>query len=213
VPVWTGLGHTGDRCLADEVCAASHATPTACGQALVSRVAELDREIGARVRRLRELARTAGRAAEERLASRTRLLARSACGSLDRAADATSARGAALRQATGRALAAAAADVTRSAARLPALAGAALDHHAGTLAGRAVGARRAAVSDLRRSEEAIAASRRLLAALDPTRQLKRGWTLTTDADGVLVRSAAALGPGRRITTRFVDGACTSVVDG
>ncbi|MDP8936356.1 MAG: exodeoxyribonuclease VII large subunit, partial [Actinomycetota bacterium] len=61
VPVWTGLGHTGDRCLADDVCAVSHATPTACAEALVARVADVDRDIGVRVQRLRELARDAAR--------------------------------------------------------------------------------------------------------------------------------------------------------
>jgi len=213
VPVWTGLGHTGDRCLADEVCAASHATPTACAQALVSRVAEVDREVAARGERLRELARKAGRAAEERLATSTRLLARSACASLDRAADAAAARAASVQQASDRALAAAGACVTRSAARLPGLAGTALDRQAEGLRARATQTRRVVASDLRRSGEAVAACRRVLAAFDPVRQLERGWTLTLDADGALVRSAASLDPGQRITTRFADGARISVVDG
>jgi exodeoxyribonuclease VII large subunit len=213
VPVWTGLGHTGDRCLADEVCAASHATPTACAQALVSRVAEVDRDLAGRARRLRELARSAGLADEERLAAGTRLLARSACASLDRAADATAARSAALRRAAGRALNAAGASVTRSAVRLPALAGTTLDRQAEELRGRAAQTRRRVAADLRRSDDAVAASRRVLAAFDPVRQLERGWTMTVDGDGALVRTAASLRAGQRITTRFVDGARTSVVDG
>ena len=39
VPVWTGIGHTGDRSVADEVAHRSFATPTAAGQALVAAVA------------------------------------------------------------------------------------------------------------------------------------------------------------------------------
>ncbi|MGI8806573.1 MAG: exodeoxyribonuclease VII large subunit [Acidimicrobiales bacterium] len=39
VPVWTGIGHTGDRTVADEVANRSFATPTAVGQALVTSVA------------------------------------------------------------------------------------------------------------------------------------------------------------------------------
>lgn len=213
VPVWTGLGHTGDRCLADDVCALSHATPTACAEALVAAVADVDRANAARVQRLRELVRDAGRSAEEGLAVSTRLLARSAGASLDRAADGAQARGRALRQAAGRALSTADATVTRSAARLPGLAGAALERETEALRACAARAGRAAASDLRRGDEAVAGSRRVLTAFDPTRQLERGWTLTTDDDGALVRTAASLGPGQRITTRFVDGARTSVVDG
>ena len=39
VPVWTGIGHTGDRSVADEVAHRSFPTPTAAGQALVVTVA------------------------------------------------------------------------------------------------------------------------------------------------------------------------------
>ena len=39
VPVWTGIGHTGDRTVADEVAHRSLATPSAAGQELVAHVA------------------------------------------------------------------------------------------------------------------------------------------------------------------------------
>jgi len=39
VPVWTGIGHTGDRTVADEVSHRCFATPTAVGQGLVAAVA------------------------------------------------------------------------------------------------------------------------------------------------------------------------------
>ena len=213
VPVWTGLGHTGDRCLADEVCAASHATPTACAQALVSRVAEVDAEVAARVQRLRELARSAGRAADERLHTSRRLLARSVGASLDRAGDGAAARARGLDQAAHRALAEAGATVTRAAGRLPDMAGAVLDRSAGSLERYAGRTARAAAADLRRSEDVLGASRRVLSAFDPIRQLGRGWTLTFDGDGALVRRAASLRPGQRVTTRFFDGDRTSVVNG
>jgi len=58
----------------------------------------------------------------------------------------------------------------------------------------------------------LGATRRVLVAFDPTRQLERGWTLTLDHRGALVRSAAGLRPGQRITSRFFDGDRTSVVD-
>ncbi len=46
---------------------------------------------------------------------------------------------------------------------------------------------------------------------DPARLLARGYTLTMDGRGRLVKRAADLEPGQRITTRFSDGAVPSIV--
>ncbi len=54
--------------------------------------------------------------------------------------------------------------------------------------------------------------RRLIAAYDVDRQLERGYTLTLDARGVVLRSALALTPGDSIETRFADGSVRSVVE-
>jgi exodeoxyribonuclease VII large subunit len=43
-PVWVGIGHTADEGLADRVANASFVTPTACGDALVDRVAAFRRQ-------------------------------------------------------------------------------------------------------------------------------------------------------------------------
>lgn len=48
--------------------------------------------------------------------------------------------------------------------------------------------------------------------LDPARLLARGYSLTLDSDGRLVRSVAALGPGDMIRTRVHDGVIDSIVD-
>jgi len=53
--------------------------------------------------------------------------------------------------------------------------------------------------------------RRLLAAYDVDRQLERGYTITFDADGRLVRSAGGLVPGTALVTRFADGRAWSEV--
>ncbi len=50
-----------------------------------------------------------------------------------------------------------------------------------------------------------------LAALDPALQLRRGFSLTYTSDGQLIRSAADLHPGDRLTTRLADGSVTSEV--
>ena len=52
-----------------------------------------------------------------------------------------------------------------------------------------------------------AASR--LALLDPVNLLRRGWTITRDADGAIVRSVEQAPPGSVITTELADGTLTS----
>ena len=73
--------------------------------------------------------------------------------------------------------------------------------------GLAQGVRRATTSFERESRR----HREVLRAYDPGRQLARGWSLTRDASGTLVRSAAHLAPGDEISTRFVDGVVVSTV--
>ena len=53
----------------------------------------------------------------------------------------------------------------------------------------------------------------LLAAYDPTRLLARGWSITTDATGAVVRSVAGLEAGAALATRLADGVARSTVTG
>lgn len=55
-PVWTGIGHTGDRSIADEVAAVAYITPTECGQGIVRRVVDFSDRIDQFARRLTSLA-------------------------------------------------------------------------------------------------------------------------------------------------------------
>ena len=50
-----------------------------------------------------------------------------------------------------------------------------------------------------------------VASLDPTAVLARGYSITYDATGGVVRNAAAVQPGERITTRLADGTIESEV--
>ena len=49
--------------------------------------------------------------------------------------------------------------------------------------------------------------------LDPVTTLAKGWSLTRDVDGVLIRSAHQLKNGDVIVTSFVDGLVNSEVKG
>jgi exodeoxyribonuclease VII large subunit len=256
VPVWTGLGHTGDRCVADDVCHTSHATPTACAQGLVARVDAFDRDLCTRARRLQDVAGRLAGGSSEQLDVQRAALARSTVRQLDSHTAATAARAQRLQRCGPRAAGVAAVGLRASAGRLPRLAAGGLAAESDRILQRARHAARAASHELDRSEDRlalaagrvavtggrrsseaagelegrvrelrrsaaralvgrrqeVAGQRRMLSAFDPTRQLRRGWSLTFDEDGALVRRASALRPGQRITSRFVDGERTSVVE-
>jgi exodeoxyribonuclease VII large subunit len=192
VPVWTGIGHTGDETVTDLVAQRRCITPTECGQAIVHVVrrwwaqrvhgpaALLARRVPSALGDAQERDRRARRAVaaasrhqlavhHERVRARTSTLGRTAPGLVE----------------------AAEARVRIHAARLGPL----------------------SVGHLGRQEERTLSWRRLLAAYDVDRQLERGYSLTTTAEGALVRSAAEVVPEQQIVTRFADGTVRSTVEG
>ena len=66
------------------------------------------------------------------------------------------------------------------------------------------------LDEAERRVEAFAAQAR---AFDPDRALARGWSITTDSDGGIVRSVHALATGERLVTRVSDGEIASRVTG
>ncbi len=147
VPVWTGIGHTGDLSVADEVAHRCLVTPTDCGKAVVDTVLAYLSGLDERARRV-ELA---GRRALEQAAT-----------SLGRRSD-----------------------------RL----GAAMNRC------------------LEASLHENARRRGILEALDPRRQLERGWSIARRRDGSVVRSIAEVAEGDELSTIVVDGRISSAVLG
>jgi len=188
-PVWSGVGHTGDRSVADEVANFSAITPTACGEAVVARVAAYYDEMRRRVGQLASLAGARLDAAKGRLAVRTNALVHSTHRQLDH-------RERAIRTAV---------EVLPTSTRRR------LGVEGGSLAQRSerlsVGAARRLTSDGADLERC----RQVLTAYDPERQLGRGWSLTHTAAGRLLRSVGEVTAGEAIVTRLQDGSVTSVV--
>jgi exodeoxyribonuclease VII large subunit len=191
VPVWTGIGHTGDESVADLVANRSHITPTECGRELVSQVA---------------------RWWEERVATPARFVARASAHAVvgaerrsleTRARVAGTARHLVRRQ--SELLAARAGATARCAPRLT-------EEARTSLVLRSTRLGPLAVRHLERSSDLVSSWRRLLGAYDVERQLERGYTLTMDREGRVVRSVAGLSPGAELTTRFADGTVSSRVD-
>jgi exodeoxyribonuclease VII large subunit len=66
---------------------------------------------------------------------------------------------------------------------------------------------------LAREGERVRSWRRLLTAYDVERQLERGYSLTLDSGGRLVRSVSELAVGTEIVTRLADGTARSRIEG
>ncbi len=98
--------------------------------------------------------------------------------------------------------------------RLEASAPRLLRRRRGDLAGRDVPARlvRAMTARLTAVETGLAHRRRRLQALSPERVLARGYSITQDEAGHVLRSAAETAPGRGITVRLAAGSLAARVE-
>ncbi len=167
IPVFTGIGHTGDESVADLVAHTRCITPTACGQEVAGAAMEWLDDVRQRARYVADESGRALRQARRELAQTRARMVVGPSAALQRARTSM--------------------EVRRE---------------------RLVPGARAALA---RGEAEVIARRRLLRAFDPARQLARGWTMTLDSDGAIVRSADGLVPGAKIVTRFVDGEVESTV--
>jgi exodeoxyribonuclease VII large subunit len=189
-PVWTGIGHTGDRSVADEVAARSLITPSACGESLVDRVG----------------------AYWEGLVWRSRLLAARVGGHLDRQSARLAASAARAGAAVGHQLTRRADSLRSRSSRVLGCAESLVDRSRPSLAMKSAALTAAAGHRLSVEDRHVQWRVEVLRAYDPTRQLSRGWTMTRDEAGVVVRSVATLTSGARITTQLLDGVASSVVE-
>ncbi len=210
-PVWTGIGHTGDQSVSDEVANRSFITPTECGQELARIASDYWRtavDAGQVVARLatQQLARTdrsidhwrqrvvIGSRSQidrqsERLVHRARTLRGGARGQTEVHARQLVGRGGVLAKSAVRSLEAGERGLVVQAGRL------------------AVQPRRR----LETEELRIGQWRRLLGAYDYQRQLERGYSVTRDASGRVVRSVSEVGSGSLLYTRLTDGQVASTV--
>jgi exodeoxyribonuclease VII large subunit len=190
VAVWAGIGHTGDESVADLVANRCLVTPTECGHELVVRidafwqraVAEPAAALGRRVTRGLDAADRHLVAAQGRLSGTARQQVRWHRERLEQ-------RAASLARSVPGQLESATASLEERSDRL----------------GPAVRRR------LTEAEAKVGAWRRLLGAFDLQRQLERGYTLTTDDSGRILRSAVGLHDGDVLRTRFADATTRSVV--
>lgn len=213
VPVLTGIGHDIDRSVADEVAHASYKTPTACAQAVVADIRAVEHRTAQAWRGIVAAARQRGQREAERLRSCGRHVAVATRQGLAAAGRDLDARGSRVGRSADGALTRSTAGLDRAVGRVEAGGRAHLRTHdqaltvaAARLVQRAPRVLAAAGRDLDGLEAQIR-------ALDPTRALARGWSITRDERGRVVRSAAGLAAGDALVTTLADGEVRSTVSG
>ena len=189
VPVWTGVGHTGDESVADLVANERHITPTACGVAVVERV----------------LAYWA------HVLDAASFIAEAAVSVMEQETSHHSGLREELMSAATRVLHEEARELQLQRTRLIAAPGATLASASQSLSQRAQRLLPGIRTRLHAANADLDATRRLLSAFDPRRNLARGWSLTLNAEGAIVRSVSELGEGDTVRTRMVDGEVDSTV--
>ncbi|MGH9172358.1 MAG: exodeoxyribonuclease VII large subunit [Acidimicrobiales bacterium] len=190
VPVWTGVGHTGDMSVADELAQRSCITPTACGEAVVGAVRDYIEAVDAKAAAVGAKGRSALERSLNRIEDRRARLGRAARHEIDGAA--------------------AALVLARSHTRHGAVVVA--ERHSSNLSLQAQALSSTVRHGMAGCEERLANRRAMLQAFDPRRQLARGWSLTRGADGRALRSVGEASRGEQIVTIFSDGSVTSTVE-
>jgi exodeoxyribonuclease VII large subunit len=190
VQVWTGIGHTGDQSVADEVAARALITPTACGEAIVAQIGVYVASIAKKAHQVA----SRGSISLEQVArfvtdSRGRL-AGAARHELDEAHSN-------LLVARGRASRGAIVSTERQQSAL------------GRRAGRLESTSERVMTS---AEQVLARQRARLDAFDPRQQLARGWSMTRTTDGRVLRSVREAPAGSSILTVLADGRLLSVVE-
>jgi len=213
LPVWTGIGHTGDQSVADEVAHRAFITPTECGQELARLALDFWRGIEEAGAVLARMSREQLVHADKANAVHRRAMATGARIQLDRHADSLAHRARNLRTvARGqvdthvRLLIVAAEAGARATRRAMQDEEVRLTSRAGRLGG--LPSRILEVEDLRAGQR-----HRLLGAYDYQRQLERGYSVTRDPSGAVVRSVVQLAPGTVLTSQVADGTVDSTVTG
>ena len=189
VPVLTGLGHEVDRSVADEVAHTSLKTPTACAGELIARAARYSAEAEATFASIVRESRHALSTATTDLSETAHRIARRTHAAVERADERLGMRVDTLARTAPASLARADQRLVDTRQRILARAETGIERSTGRL-------------------DVVAAR---VAALDPAIQLARGWSITRDADGRVVRSINDLARDDTVTIAVADGLITSTV--
>lgn len=188
-PVWTGIGHTGDRSVADEVAQRALITPSGCGEAIVAAVASY----------------------VERVDGAAAAIALKAQACVDRAGDRVSEGRGRLARAARHELARSESTLLLARSRIVHGAVVGLERNRGVLERQAGELARICAHGVSSEADRLVSLRSVLSAYDPRRQLARGWSLTRFADGRVIRSIEDVALDDELVTVLADGSLSSRV--
>jgi exodeoxyribonuclease VII large subunit len=212
VPVLTGVGHEIDRSVADEVAHTACKTPTACAQQLVRQVDEfvgaLDHASHRVAARARQRMALAGRELDD-AARRARRSATTAVSREHTRLDRVHGR---LHELARRRTTDLRVDLDACARRLNELGRRATRDQRSALSGREHRLATHAQHHLARAGLRLERSEGVVRALDPRRVLERGYSITRDADGRVLRTSDAVAAGAVVETELARGRVTSRVE-
>jgi exodeoxyribonuclease VII large subunit len=189
IPVLTGLGHEVDRSVADEVAHTALKTPTACAGALIERTQRYIGESEQAFASIVQRSQIAISDAANDLSEAAHRIARRTHAAVERSDERLKMRVDRLARSGPAAVDRSTEHLDRASARL-------LERPTDLLA---------------RSTQRLDVLAARVGALDPTVQLARGWTITRNAAGNLVRSTADLDVNDVLISTLADGTVTSTV--
>jgi len=210
-PVLCGIGHEIDTSVADMVAHASLKTPTACAQFLIERVISFDFALAGRATRLAAVALTLPQDQDKLINERAALLSHRVAETLHASSQATASAASGIERRVARA-------ISHSEQLLATRQGHAIARSSSALAAalRRCDQRRALLAErptrmLQGQINRLDLLEAKLSAVDPHQALQRGYSITTTADGQLVRSADQVMAGAELHTRLAVGTVTSTV--
>jgi exodeoxyribonuclease VII large subunit len=212
VPVVTGVGHEVDRSVADEVAHTACKTPTACAQLLVRQVDEFVGALDHASQRVAARARQRMAVAGRELDDAARRARRSATAAMVREHTRLDRAHGRLDELARRRTVDLAARLDTSTRRLVELGRLSTRDRRSALALRQRALATHAQHHLERAELQVAHREGVVRALDPRRVLERGYSITRDAGGRVVRAADSLVPGALVETELAEGRVTSRIE-
>jgi exodeoxyribonuclease VII large subunit len=210
VPVVAAIGHETDTTIAELVADERCATPTQAAMRLTPDRAALLRQIDASIRRLSASVSGMQREERHRLSHATMRLVAGGERQLNRRRERLTTLQRRLDRLHPRVLHAE--TLARVSAMATRLRGAILTRLSReSVEPAAQRLRRAMQVAIEAHGKEVAAARRALEAISPRKVLERGYSLTTDAQGVAVRDAGVLRAGDELVTTFASGSANSIV--
>ena len=211
VPVLTGIGHEIDRSLADEAAGWAYKTPTACAQALIDMVVRFQDE------HLYLWHAITQQAANRLLRQKTELLKlgqgvqQAPVKNISLARQFLRDAPRRVRLATANKLAANQALIADIPGRLSRATRSPLQSASQQLLTQQHRLKAASENSLVRHSGRLGSLEARLKALDPVNIMARGWSITRNREGEVVRSIEAVAAGDQLTTELADGDVTSTV--